>query len=310
MNSDNMHEIFPDKLNLQDLDKAMSDVSASIRAGQEHLEDLKDNSYAGFSSTKLQESRDALNKQAKDMVEDIKTLAEEALEGRLQVDEKEEEVQSEPSFQEQNKRSVNFPVIDLAKYKSQILSFGMNASVGIKEIVPNIRKQVKIAKKNFAIVAISMALASGVTLGASAGVSTIIENMQENDFLGDAMENYRLYIFEKNRSDVRYHENDEGQMQPIYSYNMQGMITSLHEKYEDSLLTWYFYYNAFMKYGEEYTLNKSMNQILGTYNAFYNTDYENMKDFLIKNNFEDESEFKEYVALQVEAHKERTARGI
>lgn len=313
---DEMHEIFFDG-ELGEIEQSLKNVGDRKEDIHQFLDDLQNSSYTGSSntSTNIQKVRQDLQVKNQEALTEIGNLTNEAIEERLQVEEKEEKEERNPYLKEE-KKTIQISKIDLEKYKKQVTEFAYHSSVFIqKVVVPNVRKQLKFMKKNFATFAVTMGIAGGIGFslgsGATSVVSSVIENYQENDLLEETLENYRLNVFEKNRSEVRYQANEKGYMQPLYEYNMQAMVTTLHEKYDgDAFVTWYFYYKTFMCYGEENTLNHKMTQILRTYNAFYNCNYISMEDFLDKNGFQNENELKEYVALQVEAWKERKSRGV
>ena len=313
---DEMHEIFFDE-ELGEIEQSLKNVGDRKEDIHQFLDDLQNSSYTGSSntSTNIQKARQDLQVKNQEALTEIGNLTNEAIEERLQVEKMEEKEERNPYLKEE-KKTIQISKIDLEKYKMQVTEFAYHSSVFIQEVVvPNVRKQLKFMKKNFATFAVTMGIAGGIGFslgsGATSVVSSVIENYKENDLLEETLENYRLNVFEKNRSDVRYQANEKGYMQPLYEYNMQAMVTTLHEKYDgDAFVTWYFYYKTFMRYGEENTLNHKMTQILRTYNAFYNCNYISMEDFLDKNGFQNENELKEYVALQVEAWKERKSRGV
>ena len=308
MNHDEMHEITLSDLDDNTIGEALQNVSASIEEGHQHLENLQNLESPGFSE--YEKRQNLLQQQAQDMLVDIRSFTNEAIEERTYIS---EEPREEPSIvvkdekEEQNVKKINIPPLDVASLKKQIYSFGYQKSV-VKVVLSNVRKMKRVVKNHFAVFAVSIGLIGSVThvAGINALVQDVIEWSQEGNVLKDALEYYRLNVFEENRSDIMV-QNE----QPIYEFYMKNMITSLHEKYDgDSFVTWYFYYTTFMNYGGEYALNNNMVQILNTYNKFYHTDYVNMEDFLIKNGFQDESEFREYVTLQIEAWKERKSRGV
>ena len=204
-----------------------------------------------------------------------------------------------------NETSKNL-VIDLEQYKKALYTTGIKTSVK-KVRTFNTRKKAKIPAKQIAIYCVTVGVTVGVTLSATA-----LAFMRKNAKIRqEALTQYREEILLPNTSQTTYIADAYGQMQPQKEPYIQNILSKLQEKYEDPLIAFYFYYEAFMM--DDYYKNEKIESYVKRFNKVYGTDYRDFEDVIDKYGFVDARDYSNFVSKQVEALEEREeieGRGI
>lgn len=291
-NSDNLREIF-----LEEVDK-------NLEESMQNLERLKIDAQSFLDSTEKEEVK-SHNALLQEQIKEAKSGLDDTLKKALE----------EPEYQKKWLDGVTMPlkkeekssIINLEQYKKTVYNTGKMKSVKKEAKFPNTRKKAKIPAKQLAVYCVTIGLTVGVTLGATA-LAFIRKNALVRQ---EALAKYREEILLPNTSQTTYKADEYGQMQPQKEPYIQNILSKLQEKYEDPLIAFYFYYEAFMM--DDYYKNEKIESYVKRFNNAYGTDYRDFEDVIDKYGFTDARDYFNFVSKQVEALEEREeieGRGI
>lgn len=291
-NSDNLREIF-----LEEVDK-------NLEESMQNLERLKIDAQSFLDSTEKEEVK-SHNALLQEQIKEAKSGLDDTLKKALE----------EPEYQKKWLDGVTMPlkkeekssIINLEQYKKTVYNTGKMKSVKKEAKFPNTRKKAKIPAKQLAVYCVTIGLTVGVTLGATA-LAFIRKNALVRQ---EALAKYREEILLPNTSQTTYKADEHGQMQPQKEPYIQNILAELQEKYEDPLIAFYFYYEAFMM--DDYYKNEKIESYVKRFNNAYGTDYRDFEDVIDKYGFVDARDYSNFVSKQVEALEEREeieGRGI
>jgi hypothetical protein len=162
---------------------------------------------------------------------------------------------------------------------------------GVK--VSNIRKKVAINKKSLAIGACVLLVSGGVV---NANAEKIANTIRSDKIVHEAVLNYSENYVSPNTHYNVISNNDTDTDEVVHWHDYSDIFMKAKYTTDDPVVAFYLAYDAM---GED-CLNKG----ISSFNRLYNTDYESVNDFLIKNNFQDKKDWKINVAKKIQQQKE------
>lgn len=140
-------------------------------------------------------------------------------------------------------------------------------------------------------------------LGASAIVSSIatpivgenLDDIYASHLKVQEQKEYVSTIYEPNTISNLVKNEKNGQYSPVHRHNWEKIINSVHQQYENPLVSFYLIYTKL----DEDCKKNDMDIIMKEFNLQYSTNYKGVGDLLEKNNFKDFREFAKYVDFEI-----------
>lgn len=165
----------------------------------------------------------------------------------------------------------------------------------MEKSVINSKTQNKRKKKN-------SNLEKGVFLGAATVALSIGIFWGTNRTIDKVAESYRLRVESDAYFDEIYSPNTIQEIElgynskthsyyPIHQHNWEEIIKEVYKKFDDPITAFYMIYTKL----DEDCRNNKFNQVLRTFNHYYQTNYKSIEDVLVQNNFATFKDLRNYV---------------
>ncbi len=254
--------------------------SAVIASTNDHI-------LTGGIEANLQSTMIALNSKKMKSKEDPKILQ------PLLYDEKENV--EDYSFSESSKKIISELPSGAGLYiPEEVMKKSMKKSVKPEVKVKNKQKmkkmdQEKMNRKVLKFVG-TVVLTAGITTSV---VRNFADDVYANHLKKEALEEYTETIYEPNTKE-EWARND-GVNRLMDSHDFENMIEETRQRYEDPVVGFYMLYTKL----DQECKNNYMNSIMASFNLHYGTDYKDLEDILVKNNFKDYYELSKYVSFEI-----------
>lgn len=184
-------------------------------------------------------------------------------------------------------------VNDDAVFIANVLNESLNKSVkpGVKTKIK--KKKVEVSKKAFAVGACAFMIAGGLATVTSINiVKNVSTSIKENQVIREEVGDFRTEYVTLS-THYNYVTNAETlETEPIHWHDYTDIVMNAKQANEDPIIAFYMVYTSL----DDYCRSEKINTIIETYNRFYGTDYSSLNDFLLKNHFATQQEWKTYVA--------------
>lgn len=193
-----------------------------------------------------------------------------------------------------------------AMYIANLLDETLNGSVkpGVKTRFK--KKKVEVSKKALAVGACIFMVVGGYgTTKAIDIVKNVSTKMEQQKIIQSEMEDFQETNYKYNIHFNNVTDSETNEVSTVHWHDFNDMLMNAKQASENPNVTLYMLYNSL----DEYCRKTQMESVFGSFNRIYGTDYKDLNDFLLKNNFANENEWKTYVANTLLEEKEAMQNG-
>lgn len=179
-------------------------------------------------------------------------------------------------------------------------SRSMSVKPGVK--VANKRKTVEISKKALAVGACVIYIAGGITMPHLVDLAKHVKTSYERSaVIAKEINEFSEEVIVPNTT-FDYAEDNEKEV--IHWHDNVDIVMNAKQQHEDPIVAFYMVYASL----DAYCRKNDINSVLAIYNRLYGTNYADVNDFMLKNNFASVKEWKTYVGNTL-MEKEETLDG-
>ena len=193
-----------------------------------------------------------------------------------------------------------------AMYIAKLLDESLNGSEkpGVKTRFK--KRKVEVSKKALAVGTCIFVIVGGYgttkAINIAKNVSTKIEQTR---VINEEMKEFREDAYLQNTHFKSKVDKETNEFSTIHWHDYTDMIMNTKQANENPIVAFYMIYNSL----DDYCRNTQMEQVLGSFNRIYGTNYTNVNDFLLKNGFANKEEWKTYVGNALIEEKETMQNG-
>ncbi len=197
-------------------------------------------------------------------------------------------------------------ISDNISYINEVSKKTLDSSVGIKDKVRFKRRRVNISKKAFAVGACLFVIAGGVASPTIIRIAKdVVVDFKQERFLNGKLNEFNNVYVKPNTHFKNVLDEEVKEFKTIHWHDEKDIIASACEINDDPIVAFYLALNSLDKWCKTHDIDT----YLINFNEMYGTNYENIDDFLHKNNLADKEAWKKYVGDKLIEEKRHLLNG-